>query len=93
MKYNGKELIEITPDDWDGKPKEMLVWWDDHKPQKRVVVGYFKYMIILWVAYEDSQTGQLMAWRNCAEIPKEEQAEAKSIFKPCGGVNTPNLLE
>jgi len=54
MKYNGKELIEITPDMWDGKPKEMLVWWDDHKPQKRVVVGYFKYMIILWVAYEDS---------------------------------------
>jgi len=34
-----------------------------------------------------------MAWRNCAEIPTEEKEEAKSIFKPCGGVNTPDLLK
>lgn len=92
MKYNGKELIEITPDEWDGKPKEMLVWWD-HKPQKRVVVGYFKFMTILWLAYEDSHTGQLMSWRYCAEIPTEEQEKGKSIFKPCGVGIAPDLLK
>ena len=28
-----------------------------------------------------------------AEIPKDIQKETKSIFKPCGGVNTPELLK
>ena len=80
MKYNGIKLTEMTPEKWDGKSKEMLVWWDDdHKPQKRFVVGYFKFMDILWLAYEDSHTGQLMAWRNCAEIPTEEPKEEYSL--------------
>jgi len=30
MKYNGKELIEMSPQKWvqkwDGKPREMLAW-------------------------------------------------------------------
>lgn len=26
MKYNGKELIEMTPENWDGNTREMLVW-------------------------------------------------------------------
>lgn len=28
MKYKGKELVGMTPETWDGKTREMLVWCD-----------------------------------------------------------------
>lgn len=41
MKYNGIELTNMTPDSWDGKTREMLVWNDyDPKPRLALVCGF-----------------------------------------------------
>lgn len=66
MKYNDKELSEITPDEWDGKSRQMLVWDDASScPHKEMAVGYNP-VLKRWVTVEDS-----IGFRHCAEIPKE----------------------
>lgn len=70
MKYNGKELIEMTPEKWDGKSREMLVWCDgSSEPSKFIVVGYDP-TENGWI---DTET--LGWWAHCAEIPEEEPVE------------------
>lgn len=70
MKYNGKELIEMTPEKWDGKSREMLVWNDNSlSPHKKIVVGHFL-RGDYWMA-EDGNS-----WQHCAEIPKEDLVES-----------------
>ncbi|MCQ2088381.1 MAG: hypothetical protein MJZ37_10030 [Bacilli bacterium] len=47
MQFNEKELVEMIPETWDGKSREMLVWDDNSKnPLKKLVVGYFPQIII-----------------------------------------------
>lgn len=66
MKYKGKELIEMLPENWDGKSRKMLVWDDDTKPIHRMVCGYDP-IHCAWLVAE-TQT----VWKHCGEIPTEE---------------------
>lgn len=102
MKYNGKEVIELSPEKWDNRPRKLLVWGavnDGYGIKSLIHEEYIEYCIdaksnstnhTIWEAYID---GHMRAWYHAAEIPKDIQKEAKSIFKPCGGVNTPELLK
>lgn len=81
MKYNGKELIEMTPGNWDGKSREMLVWDDTNKtPRKRIVVGYYPQMDC-WMAI-GPYSGGCCPWQHCAELPKEESDTQKKEIVP-----------
>lgn len=65
MKYNGKELVEMIPENWDGKSRSMLVWNDNSlSPYKKIVVGHF-----LRGDYWMAEDGN--CWQYCAEIPEE----------------------
>lgn len=59
----------MTPEKWDGKSREMLVWDDESpSPYKEIVVGYNpgdNY----WMAND------CYYWHHCAEIPEEESIE------------------
>lgn len=70
MKYKGIELIEMLPENWDGKTREMLVWDDTSKnPYKKIIIGYFPGCFpqsSYWKSTDDC------SWRHCAEIPTEE---------------------
>lgn len=70
MKYNGKELIEMNTENWDRKPKEMLVWMSNHTNDiKKVrIVDWYKneYGFVIW------RDINMNYWNYCAEIPKEE---------------------
>lgn len=63
MKYKGKELIEMLPENWDGKSRNMLVWCDDTKPIHRMVCGYDPIHCV-WLVAETQAV-----WKHCAEIP------------------------
>lgn len=67
MTYNGKELTEMTPEKWDGKSREMLVWHKFSSPSKKYIVGYTKFG-----AWADT-IGRI--YPHCAEIPDEEKVE------------------
>lgn len=72
MKYNGKELIELSPEKWDGKSREMLVWDDiSENPLEGTVLGYYPQDNI-WIALVPS-IGSECSWQHCAEMPKEEK--------------------
>lgn len=78
MKYNGKELVEMTPEKWDGKTRKMLVWDDgDTKCYRAYIVGYtnstFKKPCHEWLAGENGWSNG--PWQHCAEIPDEEKVE------------------
>lgn len=77
MKYNGKELIEMSPDEWDGKSREMIVWTNATNPvlygnvyHIKTVVGYNPRKLA-WIIDDK----RLDYWPHCAEIPKEESIE------------------
>lgn len=80
MKYNGIELTEMLPENWDGKPRKMLVWCNDTThttPMKRVVCGYDP-IHLGWLVAETQAV-----WHHCAEIPHVEaqQSEIKNLEK------------
>lgn len=76
MKYDGKELVEMTPEDWDGKSREMLVWCDGTtEPSKFIVIGYDP----TEKGWIDTET--LGWWAHCADIPKEESPETTEYLK------------
>lgn len=79
MKYHGNDLIEITPEQWNGKPRKMLVWDDtSRKPLERVVVGYYPHeQDNCWMAIGPYSDG--CSWQHCAEIPKEAQYTKHSV--------------
>jgi len=65
MKYNGKELIEMTIEEWDGKPRRMLAWNNDDKTWTALICGYNP-VRKSWICAESS-----FGFSHCAEIPKE----------------------
>lgn len=70
MQYNGKVLIELTPENWDGKSRKMLVWDDTtEKPYEEIVVGYYP-QDNCWMSIGPYSYGN--SWEHCAEIPTEE---------------------
>lgn len=71
MKYDGKELVEMTPEDWDGKSREMLVWCNSGICHIKTVVGYNPSKLA-WIV--DDKV--LVYWPHCAEIPKEDLVES-----------------
>lgn len=71
MKYNGIELVEMTPEDWDGKSREMLVWCNSGICHIKNVIGYNPRRCA-WVV--DDKV--LVYWPHCAEIPKEDLVES-----------------
>lgn len=73
MQYKGKELIEMLPENWDGKSRNMLVWCDDTKPIHRIVCGYDPIHCV-WLVAETQAV-----WKHCAEIPAEEQVLKKKF--------------
>lgn len=85
MKYNGKELIEMTPEYWDGKTREMLVWdgWDEHTLRKLTLIGYDS-MSKNWIT-----SYPYKGWHHCAEIPVEAKED---VMKPLND-NEKEILE
>lgn len=76
MKYDGKELVEMTPEDWNGKSREMLVWCNSGICHIKNVIGYNPRRCA-WVV--DDKV--LVYWPHCAEIPKEESPETTEYLK------------
>lgn len=86
MTYNGKELIELTPENWDNRPRKMLVWGavnDGFGIKSLIHEEYIEYCIdakcnsmnnTIWEAYID---GHMRAWYHAAEIPKKDKVERK----------------
>lgn len=76
MQYNGKELIEMSPEKWDGKTREMLVWSDyDAKPRLALVCGFsLKGHPIADIGNykKENAHSNHVVFQYCAEIPKEE---------------------
>lgn len=65
MKYKGAEITEMTPDQWDGKSRNMLVWNEgDDEPTIMHIIGYDK----CWIGSSYFYT----EWGHCAEIPHVE---------------------
>lgn len=82
MKYNGKELIEMSPQKWvqkwDGKPREMLAWncVNDTPVKTRIVDWYSdEHGHIIW--RDDWRDGVCKYWNNVADIPNEESDKQK----------------
>lgn len=71
MKYNGKELVEMLPENWDGKSREMIVWdgWDECTLRKLTLIGYDSVSKNWITSYP------YKGWHHCAEIPNEETME------------------
>lgn len=64
MKYKDKELVEMTPEKWDGKTREMLVWdTEKYAPVINTIVSYTTNGQWLNTIGDESN--------HCAEIPKE----------------------
>lgn len=74
MKYKGKELIEMLPENWDGKSRNMLVWCDDTKPIHRVVCGYDPIHRV-WLVAETNTV-----WKHCAEIPTVAEEDVMKLL-------------
>lgn len=81
MKYNGIELTEMLPENWNGKSREMLVWDDiSENPLEGTVLGYFPQDNI-WIALVPA-VGSECGWQHCAEIPKVPNEEPSVKIKP-----------
>lgn len=72
MKYNGKELIEMTPGNWDGKSRRMVAWNDDDKTWSALICGYNP-LSKSWICADSS-----ISFSHCAEIPNEDPVENKT---------------
>lgn len=69
MEYNGKELIEMSPEKWDGKLRTMLVWnCVNDTPIKARIVEWYKneHGHIIW------RDVSCKFWNYCAEISEGE---------------------
>lgn len=69
MNYNGKELVEMTRANWDGKTRAMIVWNNLHNaPEIALVIGWSLniFTSVVWRTVDGKD------WYFCAEIPKEE---------------------
>lgn len=76
MKYNGHVLEEMTPELWDGKSREMLVWDScDETPYERTVIGCIGAKSWFTVDFHEDRN----IWSHCAEIPKEESTQEYNI--------------
>lgn len=70
MKYKGAEITEMTPDQWNGKSREMLCWHVEPKSDdsdaffKEVIVGYYNNHWHSHLGYR---------YEHCAEIPETVQ--------------------
>lgn len=77
MKYNGKELIEMSPEKWDGNLRTMLVWdcVNDNTPLKARIVDWYKngQGHVIW------RDVSCKYWNYCAELPEEEHNRTQSI--------------
>lgn len=64
--FDVTELEEMTPSQWDGKSRDMLVWNDSdiHELATRPVIGFIDGHWITLHGWYDK-------WDHCAEIPKE----------------------
>lgn len=72
MKYKGKELVEMTPEKWDGKTRDMLVWdTEKYAPVINTIVGYTTNGQWLNTIGDESN--------HCAEIPNQEYNIDKMI--------------
>lgn len=66
MKFNGIELVEMVPENWNGKTRKMIVWCNEYTiPEIRTICGYDP-IHFGWIAAET-----LAKWNHCAEIPEE----------------------
>lgn len=86
MQYNGKELIEITPEKWDNRPRTLLVWGavnDGYGINSSIHEEYIEDCTdaisnstnhTIWEAYID---GHARAWYHAAEIPNEESVSVE----------------
>lgn len=64
MKYNEKELIEMLPENWDGKSRRMFVWnVGMNIPKVVVIIGFHDNY---WITPNGTR------WDYCSEIPKED---------------------
>lgn len=78
MLYNGKELVELDPAEWNGISREMLVWWDNLNSEQcyiKTVIGYDTNHS-KWVISDD----KLDYWPHVAEIPNNDIEEIKEKF-------------
>lgn len=77
MKYNEIELIEMSPENWDGNTREMLVWNDcDAKPRLAVVCGFtLKGNPIADIGNykKENAHSNHVVFQHCAEMPKEPE--------------------
>lgn len=68
MQYDGKEIVEMTTEKWDGKLRTMLVWnCVNDTPIKAQIVEWYKNGLghVIW------RDVSCKFWNYCAEIPKE----------------------
>lgn len=83
MKYKGKELVGMTPETWDGKTREMLVWCDyEDKPTLALVCGFTikGHPIADTGNYKkENAFKRFNVFQYCAEIPKEEPNQVQNI--------------
>ena len=83
MKYKGKELIEMLPENWDGNTRQMLVWNDNDKDwQFACVIGY-TYIPITINGFTDYKWQWICTctgpWAHCADVPEEEPDACSGI--------------
>lgn len=89
MKYNGIELVEILPENWDGKSREMLVWDNNSpSPYKRIVVGYVPGNLTGWMPADWA-----CCWQHCAEIPNEEPVSTNEESYITNNMTSDKIME
>lgn len=76
MKYNGFELTEMIPTNWDGNTRQMLVWNDnDDICHLACVIGY-TYIPVTINGFTDYKWQWICnvvgPWAHCADVPEEE---------------------
>lgn len=85
MKFNGIELKELTPEQWDGKTREMLVWCDyDDNPRLALVFGFTLkgHPIADTGNYKTENTyKRFNVFQYCAEITEENSIESIDDLK------------
>lgn len=80
MKYNGKELKEITTSQIFAEPKKMLVWNDDYVEHNSVPMIDTVYAVVKVENHYVAVTwGHNM--EHCAEIPKARRVTNRELSK------------
>lgn len=80
MKYNGKELKEITTPQIFAEPKKMLVWNDDD-----VEHNYVPMIVTVYAVVKVENHYVAVTWghnmEHCAEIPKARRVTNRELSK------------